>query len=280
MKPLAVVIEHDGNMRRLLQVLLTRFGYEVDLVATGSDGLLLLESFEYDVTLLDVLLPGIGGEELLAWIAANRPAALGRTIVFTAAPERDVRRVRETFPAACVIRKPFELDEVVESANAACSRPAQPRRDVAAAFSRRSILAGAKAGVVVSTNGNEASLVCKFGYPPGMVESYFPLSLSAAFPICAALRHARPVWFASITAAMAEYPLLQPIWQAHQSRAIAAVPIIRDGQVIGAAGWAFREPRAFGEAETRTLVAIAEAAAEGLPDRGNPPGQSASSRGA
>jgi len=262
-----MVIESDGSTRRLLEVLLARFGYDVDAVATGSEGQLLLESFDPDVLLLDRLVTGIGSLEILAWIAANRPAAIARTIVVSGAPEHDVCRVGEQFPGLTVIRKPFELSDVVDAANAACARIERRRRSFTEEFCRQSILAGAKAGLLVTSDGRDASLLCRFGYPPGMAEAYFPMSLAEAFPLCASMRHARPVWFASIAAVSAEYPLLTPIFERNQSRALAVVPLLRGGAVIGAAGWSFREPQIFDEDQKRRLTAIAETAAAEMADR-------------
>jgi CheY-like chemotaxis protein len=266
MKPLAVVIENDGSTRRLLDVLLTRFGYEVDVVATGSDGLLLLQSYDPDVVLMDLLIQGVSSIEVLRWMAENRPATVSRTLLVTAAAERDVRRVGEQFPGLHVIRKPFELSDVVDAANAACGRIERRQRTFTEEFCRRSILAGATAGLLMTNDGRDASLVCKFGYPPGVAEAYFPLSIAEAYPICASMRLGRAVWFASITTASAEYPLLVSIWERNQSRALAIVPLVRDERVIGAAGWSFREPRSFNDAEKQRFIAIGEAAAAWLPD--------------
>lgn len=65
MKPLALAIENDGGTRKLLDVLLTRAGFEVDLVPTGSDALLLLANVRYDVRFIDLLLPGTNGVQIL-----------------------------------------------------------------------------------------------------------------------------------------------------------------------------------------------------------------------
>ncbi len=281
MKPLALVIQHDGSTRRLLDVILTRFGFDVDHIATGSDGLSLIEAFAYDVVVLDTVLPGTGGVALLRWIGANRPATMARTIVLTGDPETEVMRLVGQFPAARVIRKPFELGEMLDTARAAADRAEPHQRTFTAEFCRRSILAGARAGMLVATDGSRVSLVCTFGFDPEVIGRYFPMPISSAYPICAAMRHARPVWFASIAAASSEFPLLLPIWRTSESRALAAAPVSRGGRVIGAAGWSFREVRMFGEAETRTLTAIAEATIEGLPTAdGDDADQSANSRGA
>lgn len=85
------------------------------------------------------------------------------------------------------------------------------------------------------------------------------------------------VWLASLTLADTEYPLLKPVFEKNESRALAAVPLVRGGHVLGAVGWSFREPHVFTEAEQQPFLSIAATVAEALPDQ---PGQSVAAAGA
>ena len=271
MKPLALVIENDAGTRKLLDVLLTRSGLEVDLVPSGSDALVLLENARYDVVLIDLLLPGTSGIQVLEWIARARPQTLARSIVLSSASERQLQRVRDQWPQVQIIRKPFELGEVIEATQAMTATREERSPSFAETFCRRSVRAGASAGLIVGKTGPRVEALHSFGYQPGEVESYFPLPLEALVPICAAIRNATPVWLASVTLARADYPLLKPSFEKNESRALAVVPLLRDGRAVGAVGWSFREPRLFTEAEQQTFLAIAAMLADGVPDG---PGQS------
>jgi GAF domain-containing protein len=110
-------------------------------------------------------------------------------------------------------------------------------------------------------------LVTAFGYEPGMIEAFFPLSVNEPYPICVSVRQGRPVWLASL-AATSDYPLLAAVWQKNESRALAALPLLREGAVTGAAGWTFREPQRFTDADQRTWLAIADFGA-GIAEGGN-----------
>ena len=112
MKPLALVIENDGGTRKLLDVLLTRAGMEVDLVSSGSDALILLAHARYDVLFIDLLLPGTSGMQVLEWIAREHPPLLARAIVLSSAPEVQLQQVRDAWPQVHVIRKPFEVADI------------------------------------------------------------------------------------------------------------------------------------------------------------------------
>lgn len=257
MRPLALVVENDSGTRKLLDVLLTRFGYEVDVVANGLDALLLLESIHYDLTLLDLFIPGASGAEILEWMRTERPAALARAIVLSSATPAHMVRVQNAYPPVRTIRKPFELSEIT----AAVETTAQTREHKLTAphhaFSRRSIVAGAKSGILVRRDDAHISLVHKFGYGGQAVEKWFPLSPDDPLPLCISIRDGQPRWLDSLKAAAAEFPQIVPALQQHQSLALAAVPIVRGGAVIGAAGWTFREPQLFDAREQQAFLTIA-----------------------
>ena len=58
-----LVIEDEAKLARLLERGLTERGDVVEVVGTGEDGVLAATLGEYDVVLLDVMLPGIDGFE-------------------------------------------------------------------------------------------------------------------------------------------------------------------------------------------------------------------------
>ncbi len=258
MSSLALVVENDDSTRKLLAVVLSRFGYEVDAVVNGKDALVLLGSIDYDLMVFDLMVPGASGEELLDWLQQNRPEAIERTMVLSSVTRLHLEQVRDWYPTARVIRKPFELHELIEFANAV--RRDRPGASISTAgqFARRSIMAGAKAGLLVRKIGSDVSLIHQFGYDASTLQPWFPLSASAPIPLCKCLRDGRAQWLASLAAAVPEFPHLAQIWQANHSHALATVPLIRDGQVVGAAGWSFREPQTFDELEQRAFTAIAE----------------------
>lgn len=258
MKPLALVIESDGGTRRLLDVLLSRLGLEVDLVASGTDALLLLERVEYDLIFADLMIPGRSGMELLAWMGEHRPDSIARTIVLSSGSPVQLDEVRLRWPSARALRKPFELGEITDAAARATARPPRQAGTISEEFTRRSIRAGAKTGVVLQVDGPNLRAVLTFGYTPPQIEAFMPLKIEAPYPICAAARHHRPIWIASIALASNDYPALVPVWQKNESRALAAVPLIRDGALLGVVGWAFREPRLFSEPEQQAFLAVAQ----------------------
>jgi CheY-like chemotaxis protein len=264
MKPLLLVVENDSGTRRLLDVFLRRQELEVDPVATGSEALLLLDRIDYAAVVLDLLIPGRTGRDVLDEIAARRPELLERIVVISSATEAHLRDVRGSYPAVAALRKPFDLNELLAHVQQRVARHVVSRPvDAAQSFVRLSVTAGARAGVIVRHTGETLDLMTSFGYPPGMAEGFYPLAIDAQFPLCAAARHRRAVWMSTLQApAAAEYPLLMSIWREYGSFALAAVPIIEGDRVTGVAGWSFSEQRVFNEEERARLIAIAEGAAE------------------
>ncbi len=60
-----LIIEDDISIQNVIKELLENEGYTVSNAYSGTEALLLLEKEKYDLILLDLMLPGISGEELL-----------------------------------------------------------------------------------------------------------------------------------------------------------------------------------------------------------------------
>jgi CheY-like chemotaxis protein len=270
MKPLALVIDRDAGTRKLLDVLLTRFGYEVDRVADSGSALALLERIDYDFILSE-------NEQVAQWVATNRSDALQRLMILSSATETQLERMKREWTNVRIVRKPFELADVIEASREAAFNRPQREPMPGELFWRHSIGSGAKSGLLVRRDNDKIQFVTQVGYPPGEPEAWFPLSVNEPYPLCAAIRQGQPVWLASITNAP-EYPLLAEVWLTNRTRALAVAPLIRDGIVLGAVGWTFRDPQRFTETEKRTWLAIAEAAAAVV--EGDRPAESTSRAGA
>ena len=60
-----LVIEDDATLGRALQEYLTDQGYVVDWVDDGQQGMDVLQHHQYDLSVLDLSLPGIDGLQIL-----------------------------------------------------------------------------------------------------------------------------------------------------------------------------------------------------------------------
>ena len=60
-----LIIEDDLNIHNLIKELLTKNNYQTIDAYSGTEAILILEKQEVDLILLDLMLPGINGEEIL-----------------------------------------------------------------------------------------------------------------------------------------------------------------------------------------------------------------------
>ena len=118
------VIEDDVMINNLLCKVLTDNGYEVDNALDGEEGLSKALDKEYEMILLDLMLPKKTGEELLAELrkTKNTPA-----IVLSAKNEVINRIELLRLGADDYISKPFDVDEVILRIEAVLRRTGEVR---------------------------------------------------------------------------------------------------------------------------------------------------------
>lgn len=244
MRPAVLVVEDDAAIQTLLTVLLNRVGFDVDVIGSGSDAMTLLSAVRYSALLFDLHLPHSSGHDVLEYLDGKTPDVIPHIVVVSSAPNQELDRVRSRYSAINVLRKPFDVQHLTDAVIAAAANSVPVPRDASAEFCRLSIINGAKAGVILTPDAERRNLrvAMSFGHSAEMIERFRSVPCDGPFPACLAFRHGQPVWMASLSD---EYPMLTPIFQADQSRALAAVPLLANGEIHGAAGWTFREPRSF-----------------------------------
>jgi len=110
-KPRVLFLDDDPSMQRLVSTLLKREGYRVDTFLTGRDAMRAMEAKEYDVLLLDLMMPHEGGMTVIRHLRTNKPDLLHRVLVLTGSPQSVIGKVKSE--VAGVVQKPFEAPELV-----------------------------------------------------------------------------------------------------------------------------------------------------------------------
>ncbi|MGY3704575.1 DNA-binding response regulator [Vagococcus martis] len=120
-----LIIEDDSEINQLLQELLTS-NYEVEVAFSGTEGLLLLEIKQIDLVILDMMLPGMNGEDVLKKIRINNQVPV---IVLTAL--NDKKLISETLlnGADDYLTKPFDVDELLARVNVQLRKSTQTIMD-------------------------------------------------------------------------------------------------------------------------------------------------------
>jgi two-component system phosphate regulon response regulator OmpR len=109
-----LVVDDDDRIRELLKAFLTRAGFRVSAAPGGEVARRLLESLDFDLAILDVMMPGENGLSLAAWIR-NRPGSAGRlpVLILTARGDPSDRIEGLRIGADDHLAKPFEPEELV-----------------------------------------------------------------------------------------------------------------------------------------------------------------------
>jgi DNA-binding NtrC family response regulator len=119
-----LVIDDDRHMRIACSRVLSRAGWSVICAETGQEGLNALQSGEHkiDVILVDQLMPGLNGMEVLTRIHAIAPS-LPVILMTGSATEADAREIKQQGAFDC-LAKPFtpeQLRNVILNATAKIS---------------------------------------------------------------------------------------------------------------------------------------------------------------
>jgi len=104
-----LVVEDDNDINRLLCGVLRANGYTPQPAYSGTEAQLYLAQQEWSMVLLDLMLPGKRGEELLEEISAQYDCPV---IVISAQNEREPKLAALKTGADDYITKPFDLEEV------------------------------------------------------------------------------------------------------------------------------------------------------------------------
>ncbi|EEI17924.1 response regulator transcription factor [Corynebacterium lipophiloflavum] len=106
-----LVVDDEPNIVELLTVSLRFQGFEVESVNSGSEALKVAREFRPDAYILDVMMPGMDGFELLSKLRAD---GLDGPVLFLTAKDAVEDRIHGlTIGADDYVTKPFSLEEVI-----------------------------------------------------------------------------------------------------------------------------------------------------------------------
>src|SRR2546430_13234648 len=115
-----LVVDDEEIMRDVLETLLSAEGYRVDLAKTGEEGLDAYTRRSYDVVLLDVSMPGIGGLRALEEFLKLDAEAV--VVMITAYATFDTAIAAWEKGAFGCIRKPFQNEHISATVAAGVKR--------------------------------------------------------------------------------------------------------------------------------------------------------------
>jgi DNA-binding NtrC family response regulator len=105
-----LLAEDDEPINDMLSDFLAAQGYRVVSTFDGTEAISALHDAAYDCAVVDLMMPGADGTQVIAAMDDVCPDLVGRTIIISAYPN-GFPAARRTQVAA-VLQKPFEIDEL------------------------------------------------------------------------------------------------------------------------------------------------------------------------
>ena len=122
-KPYILIVDDDPNIAHLVQLYLEREGFEVKLALRGDDAMTEFRKLPPDLMLLDVMLPGMDGFQVLK---AVRKSSSIPIIMLTAKDETFDKVLGLELGADDYVTKPFDAKELVARVKAVLRRTQGP----------------------------------------------------------------------------------------------------------------------------------------------------------
>ena len=112
-RPVVLVADDDEDILTLVGLRLERAGYEVVTAHDGTAALAAAETHAIDLAVIDVMMPGIDGHEVVRRLRARPETAEIPILVLTAAVHDRVAEASAEAGADAHMRKPFSPKELV-----------------------------------------------------------------------------------------------------------------------------------------------------------------------
>jgi len=104
MKRKILVVDDDASIRTIVRTVLESAGYEVTTARNGCEAIVLIAAGDYDVVLLDVMMPKLDGLGVVEELRKNNSPVLAHTYLLTTG-----KQPLDDLPVRGVIAKPFDI---------------------------------------------------------------------------------------------------------------------------------------------------------------------------
>ena len=115
-----LVVDDDQPTQNLLRAVLRRCGYESEIASNGREAIVLLQAKVYAAVILDMMMPEVGGQEVIAFLATS-PNPLPVVICSAAGPA--ALAGFDSSVVKAIVRKPFDIDELMAAVTSIAAHP-------------------------------------------------------------------------------------------------------------------------------------------------------------
>ncbi len=107
-----LLVEDEPNIAEAIRFILTREGWDVAVERDGAAALGQVRALAPDLLILDLMLPGMSGLEILTSLRANPAFAGLKVLMLTAKGQPRDREAAERAGVSAFMAKPFSNDEI------------------------------------------------------------------------------------------------------------------------------------------------------------------------
>ncbi|HSX75802.1 MAG TPA: response regulator [Shinella sp.] len=109
-----LIVEDEPNIMESLSFILQRADFDIDTAPDGTEALRQLRRHAYSALILDLMLPGISGLDVLRSVRSDKALEALPVIVLSAKGQAADRKAAETTGATAFITKPFSNADVLD----------------------------------------------------------------------------------------------------------------------------------------------------------------------
>jgi DNA-binding NtrC family response regulator len=119
-----LIVDDEGRLRDVLSRAIASWGFQVASARSAEEGLRLMQASKFDVSIVDLNLPGISGIELFEKLRAIHPEH--QVIVLTGFGNLEAARAAIRLDVVDFLEKPCPLGELEKSLHRATQRLVRP----------------------------------------------------------------------------------------------------------------------------------------------------------
>lgn len=121
-----LIIDDEPTFIEVLRAHLEFKGYDVDSASSGEEALTKIAYQDFDVVLLDIMMPNIDGYQFMQHLRAEPRTRELPVIVMTAVPRFRGEKRMDGFKVAGYLEKPFEHAELLALIERCLASPTKP----------------------------------------------------------------------------------------------------------------------------------------------------------
>ncbi|HLA45632.1 MAG TPA: response regulator [Aggregatilineales bacterium] len=109
MSGIVLLVEDDSELRKIWEMYLQPFGYEIHHAQNGLEALHLAQENRPDLVVLDLMMPTASGDLVLGFIRST--SELKDTPVLVVSAHQNIASLAEQYEADGFLKKPVNIDE-------------------------------------------------------------------------------------------------------------------------------------------------------------------------